>query len=283
MSALATKALNYGCPVNRSHPLMRGIVSRLIVLPLYSSGYRMIDIAAKNHGTFVSSPTWGRPRLLGGYGAVTTNGSSSYVDLGAPTSLELYSLMSSFAWVRSTVASGGSAQICVAKDSNVGSRGYWYGIGNSGNAAFYLEINGGSSTINAGPILANDYAWHRIGFTYDGTTWIGYVDGAQVGTVAAGAPTANSGASWWLGGRQYSGFFNGFTGDIDDVCWWNRCLTARDVLDDWNDGRSGSHRTLNYLKTYSVISQAVVAAGGPFPWYLDEMSGGFSTMGLGSI
>jgi len=179
-----------------------------------------------NNGTAGGTPTitasGGPNAKYPGY--VTTDGTSSYVDLGAPASLELYTTFSILCWVKTSQSGTGFA---VAKDYSTGSRGY--GIGTSGTQE-YVEIQGNAYAQNAGSTVV-DGTWHHICATFNSGTVTAYANGTSfaLGNPSYGAFTANSLAHWYIGGRAYVGFFNGIAGSFSDVRIYNRVLTATEV------------------------------------------------------
>ena len=81
----------------------------------------------------------------------------------------------------------------------------------------YLESYSFSDTIN----------WHHVVFTYDGVNGIGYLDGIEI----INQPFSNSlnliGLKTIIGSYYHPSL--SFDGLIDDVCIWNRALSAQEI------------------------------------------------------
>ena len=99
---------------------------------------------------------------------------------------------------------------------------------------------GGGSVISANAL--NDNKWHFICITYDGTYVRMYVDNLTV--VQSSSVTLNivSAANKTCLGRQwYSPQDNYFTGSIDEVAMWSRCLTATEVKELYTNGGANQY------------------------------------------
>jgi hypothetical protein len=83
----------------------------------------------------------------------------------------------------------------------------------------------GTTTITTG-------GWHHVAATYDGTTWMLYLDGALDGQLAVGEPVAAAGnqyasiGSALLSTGVADGFFDGL---IDETRIWNRALSESEI------------------------------------------------------
>lgn len=92
--------------------------------------------------------------------------------------------------------------------------------------------NGNIGTTSAANLLLN--TWYHIVCTRNGNTISLYVNGVlnATGTQGTGTPAYPDGARF--GSMYYSGFsppqYNGMNGKIDEVCLYNRVLTAAEIL-----------------------------------------------------
>jgi hypothetical protein len=99
------------------------------------------------------------------------------------------------------------------------------------------------------PIYSNrsvkDGVWHHLGVTYDGTTQIVYLDGANIGnTQKEQHPYSGiyhyqlgTGATWGRKGGE--GGWHSFKGEIDEFTIYNRHLSAEEVRAIFNAGDHG--------------------------------------------
>jgi hypothetical protein len=162
-----------------------------------------------------------------GSGALSFNGTSDYVDLGNPTDLDFSGQITLDAWIKPESTSG--IQDIVA-------HGYQLGP----DAEDFLRIGGGyyqvgswndNGAVAQAAIPASDIGqWVNLAGVYDGTQWILYRDGVQVGTsgpTTQGALPVNN-TDWAIGARG-TGNERFFKGEIDDVSIWNVGLSPTAV------------------------------------------------------
>ena len=179
------------------------------------------------------STTW---TTSGKYGnALVFNGSTSYVDLGNPTQLQLTSSATWSAWVFVNGTPGDDGQI-IAKSS--GTDGWQLKTTpDTGTRTFGIAISNGTSSVqrysNTVPSLNT---WYHVAGVYSATakTLDIYVngildDGVLVGTVPA---TQNNPAINVNIGRRTGGFY--FIGSIDEVRIYNRALSPAEIQADMN-------------------------------------------------
>ena len=120
----------------------------------------------------------------------------------------------------------------------------WRDVIYKGNDNYYLEgtsadnggIPGGGGTFSSStvygtaPLPVN--TWSHIALTYDKVTLRLYVNGTQVGSLAASANIATSANPLQIGGDSIYGQY--FNGRIDEVRIYNRALSASEVQTDMN-------------------------------------------------
>jgi hypothetical protein len=208
-------------------------------------------------GTVYGSPAWNYSPY-GATGPTLTATTSQYTGLGSPAVLEVYTRLTLAAWAKSTNASG-TAWI-LAKDGASGSRGY--GIGQAGTGALYLEVDGTNRIQTASNTIATG-EWFRVVLTFDAATWRLYKNGVQLGTNGYTFMVANSTCPWEIGRRNYSGVEQPFGGTIADVSFWNRPLSADEVIADYTLSRQGYPQVLNRYtpKTWVFLGTAAAPAG----------------------
>jgi hypothetical protein len=117
--------------------------------------------------------------------------SSSYLSLGAHLSGSTSSI-STFGWVYlSSTSSKGGFWLNGDPAANSGNGdGYGLGVGSgSGNTDsagnHLIGVIGNVAWLDFGTNIGT--GWHLVGLTYDGTTWKGYIDGAQTSSTYTGA------------------------------------------------------------------------------------------------
>ncbi len=121
--------------------------------------------------------------------------------------------------------------------------------GTGWSPAFYVNSNG-NLVINCfyGTAGTNDYAvtseivddseWHNVVSTYDGTTERGYVDGSFSTTNGKNQASYATTYYYYLGAGKATSWFSittsYFTGSIGVFQFWDRTLSADEVLQNYN-------------------------------------------------
>ena len=221
-----------GATLDRGHPSASGLAAAYLLNE--GAGVKTADICGGTTATLVGTATWkAAPGRGGTGGGVRFTADTEYVSMGNPPLLELasgnYTALSVLArCVRPAVADR-TREFVVAKDYDQGSRGFGIGLDNVGK--FYLEVGGATRISGVGPTWAGDGAVHTIAATMSGTNWVGFVDGAVVGTFSGvgGALPANTVAPWRIGERAYTGVEDGFRGTVELVYVWRRCLSRQEM------------------------------------------------------
>lgn len=203
-----------------------------------TSGTIATDAVGGNNGTYTGGYTLNQPGIPStGRPAALFNGTSGYVALGTPASLNITAAWTLEAWVYLTSTPNGSAVI--GEQWTGGSNPVLYELGfgiSSGGAA----LEGGYYTGSAwkaviGSALSLN-AWHHIVCTWDGATLRLYADGAQVASGAQSpGPTAGIN-TLYIGRRHDAGNAPFFPGRIDEVAIYSAALSAARVTAHYNAG-----------------------------------------------
>lgn len=189
------------------------------------SGSTAIDSSGNsNTGTEVNSPTYVAGKI-GPY-ALSFNGTNQYV---STTNIVNTPVSTVSAWIyiissptASTVVAGfinGSDHATYDKDLYIGTDGKIY---------FYIyDSNLKTTSTPASAIPTNQ--WVMVTGTQDGTTAYAYVNGVQVGSVAAGNSYTGYSQPDLMISNNTSNFTGFFSGREDDVRFYSRALSASDV------------------------------------------------------
>lgn len=147
----------------------------------------------------------------------------------------------------------GAADLTIAawiKTSNSGSTMAvcgWYGgssgeccalqLTSSSHPRFSLQDTGGANTVNVdGPEPVADGKWHLLVGVRDYANTISlYVDGAQVGEEDDDVDDASDDVSFYIASASTT--FLRYSGTIDEVCLWDRPLSASEVHALYNQNR----------------------------------------------
>lgn len=241
--------------IDRSNPLSARLLA--LFVPGNAAGF---DIAGTNNGTLNGSPPF---RLSGAGMALSVNTTTQFISLGAPPDLEIYTGNMTLSATFVSRSSQTNAQFIISKDNSSGARGFAIGINNSaGSGRGYVEVGGSSLGFASGPVLAaTSPVIHQITVTKNSNTWGLSIDGVFIVSGGGSAVSANSTAKWYLSGRQYSSFFDGFDGLIIEAKIYNRVLSRAEILANFAD-------PFQFL----IFSEDVVAAqlGGKVPFRAQE-------------
>jgi len=168
--------------------------------------------------------------------ALSFDGTSSYVDLGNPSLLQLTGSFTLSAWVKATGNPADDGQIVAKSDSASG----WQlkTSPDTGPQTFGVAVSSGTGqrTQRYSTTVRTLGVWYHVAGVYDsGARMLDiYVNGVRDDGVLMGAiPASNLNSAVNVNiGRRSGGFY--FNGVIDDVRIYNRALTQAEVQADMN-------------------------------------------------
>jgi glucose/arabinose dehydrogenase len=191
---------------------------------------------ASGHGLTgtISGATW---TTAGKYGnALSFNGTSSYVNLGNPTALQLTGSMTWSAWIYATANPADDGQI-IAKSSGAGWQ--FKTSPDTGPHTFAVGVSANSSSLTQrySTTARALNTWYHVAGVYNATarTLDIYVNGVLDDGVLRGTVPAsqyNSTQNVNIGRRPSGGFY--FQGTIDEVRIYNRALSQSEIQTDMN-------------------------------------------------
>ena len=228
--------LNYSNPINRQHPLNRGLVARWEVLPQRTGGLTLWDLCGTNHGVLTNGPTWGGAfGRAGSKGSLTFDASDDRVQLGSQW--DVTNGVTHTAWIYNTSLGSNHAIRSNKKTifaTNASARLQWWADSDLSQIAdnvFTLSVN----------------TWYHAAVTQVGTTYAFYVNG-QPGRTGTTNALDNAAQSATIGS-----FTTAFLwpGKLDRICDFNRALSAGEILQDYNASRQQYDPTLNWIRRRS--------------------------------
>ena len=198
------------------------------------SGTLVTDASGNGISGTINGTTW---TTGGKYGnGLSFNGSSSFVDLGNPTSLQITGSMTWSAWVKAAADPWDDGQIVAKSDGNSGwqfktspdTGPHTFGFGVAGGVNAFAQRY--STTVRSLNV------WYHVAGVYNSAarTMDIYVNGALDNGVLTGTiPAAQVNSSVNVNiGRRTGGFY--FNGIIDELRIYNRSLSGTEVLADMN-------------------------------------------------
>ncbi|MCH7921330.1 MAG: LamG domain-containing protein, partial [Planctomycetes bacterium] len=172
-----------------------------------------------NHGQF--GPEGAPLRVPGVFGgAVELDGNFAYIEINSIADHLTANTFSVSAWINTTQTDDGTL---IGSNGTGGSHEFIFGVD---QGVLLVEEDG----FNLYPPVINDGEWHHIAYTRDLATGFAYTDGVLVGTAAA---TGNpAGQARWSIGQEWDppNPSDEFIGIVDDVQFYDRLLTAEEVV-----------------------------------------------------
>ncbi len=186
------------------------------------SGTTTADASGNGHTGTLSGATWITTGRSGN--ALSFNGTSNLVNVADSNLLDLTTGMTLEAWVFPTALS--SWRTVILKETSSSFAYVLYAHDNAPFPADYIKIAGTDVTAKGTASLPLN-TWTHLAATYDGSTLRLFVNGTQVGSVAASGSVQVSGNPLRIGGNSLFGEY--FQGRIDEVRIYNRALGVAEV------------------------------------------------------
>jgi hypothetical protein len=179
------------------------------------------DSAGGYDGT-VSGATWTTGKLTGG---LQFNGSTNYVSIANAAAFQVTTALTVTGWVRATGAWGVDDDMDpVLRKGDSAPLNWMLGI-SSGRVELSLD-QWDNAGLYGGTTMATS-RWYHVAGTWDGATARVYVNGVLDGSAAKVAPIGTDTRPVFLGGR--TGSTDVFQGVMDEVRFYNRCLTPGEI------------------------------------------------------
>lgn len=124
----------------------------------------------------------------------------------------------------------------LTNDQNIISRNGPYFMRLSGAKVRFNVLAGGTWLFQAGTTTLSNNTWYNYSMTYDGASFIGYINGVQEFNVGK-TGTVTSDGTLYIGYTPIGGEQSGFDGKIPIAQIYNRALNATEVLQNFNAGR----------------------------------------------
>jgi len=218
-----------------------------------------IDASASQIGQTLTSVTFKLKRVGNnpaklGTGCYSFDGSNDTVNLGNDLDTILTGDFSftTWAYMPNATSSNNKTIICKPATTSWANPYHSFTIQHTGGNIDF-QTNNGSTGSNVNIDLACGQGWHHIAVTKSGTTFTLYIDGttSESQTISG---TAWGTQDWIIGNTPYNTRY--FDGDVDDMSFWSRALTATEI------GKLVNDNDTPWTKTgSSVIIQNGVGGG----------------------
>jgi len=187
-----------------------------------------------NSATLVNSPTFSTTNG----GIINLNGSNQYtVSNNLVSQLGASSSISEFIWVRPTA----QGQIVVELGSTTPSSG-WHDsnieINSSGAISMSIWQGSLNNRVTTSNLSFNN--WYYVGFTYDGATLTGYLNGTAIGTTTFSRQVNGSNYYYAIGPADSTNMGTNayLTGSVAVFQMYNRAIQAGEVSQNFNAQRN---------------------------------------------
>ena len=226
------------------------------------SGSTVADTSGNGDTGKIQGSTWSTTAKYGK--AISFNGTSSYIDLGNPASLQSKGSMTWSAWICATGNPPDDGQIVAQSNDNTGWQ--FKTSPDTGGRTFAIAVSGtaGSLTQRYSKTTLSLNKWYHVAGVYNASarTLDIYVngvrdDGVLSGTVPAAQVLPNLNTTI---GKRSGGFY--FRGIIDNLRIYNRALAPTEIQTDMNTAVAAKTATAAVQIAAAQLSAAPATAAG---------------------
>lgn len=192
------------------------------------------DLVGTHNGALVGAPTLAAGKIRSCY---PLNGTSQCINLGASNDFAPAGGISVFAWAYID-STGGTWQwpICKYGGDAWAEISWGLAFNNSTNVLYVTVAAAGPAywSVEKSSLSALKDSWHHVGFTYDNSILILYVDGIEVARTVGCSGAINPCATDTFIGYRYNATLlqhEWFKGSVDEPCIWDHALTPAEITD----------------------------------------------------
>ncbi len=189
------------------------------------SGTAVADASGNNNNGTLANGTWSAAGRFGG--AISFNGTSTWVSVPNATSLNPTTAVTMEAWVNPVAVNNWRTVLFKEQTGNLTYGLYSNTSSNRPNAQVF--VSGSDRNVNGTAAVAAN-TWTHLAATYDGANVRLFVNGTQVATIAQTGALATSTGVLHIGGNAVWGEW--YQGLIDEVRIYNRALSAAEIQAD---------------------------------------------------
>ena len=261
------QAINLGSPINRSHPLCRGITAWWKVLPgPFWGGNRLRDLTGAFHGDLTSGAAWSGGGFPGGHGSIFFDGSDDHVNVPYDARYDVGAGAFTVAvWVK-LVASGEPACAIVDWETSsiVSGSGSGWVIDAEASSRPNFVIDDGTAANDAVHLgtgsLVGD-GWHHLVGVVSASAVTGYRDGVLTQSIARTTGSLTHTNPLNIGQQQPFGrSINGFVHEV--ILWNGRALSDTDVAALYNASFRDGNPMLSYVRRPVRVNTVGGGGGG---------------------
>jgi len=233
--------------IDRDHPLNTALLFWLMAPPgIPGAGGIVTDLTNKSNGALTAVASGANPWIQTPRGDTGINFTG--VNYIVPAVQSLPATFTIVTWVRQVGAAAGTYYSVYSSTSNIG---FWL------KSQHINWFAGGDLAVGATTMASGQ--WYRVGYTYDGTTLIGYVNGVQDSSSTSSITLSST---YWIG-ADGGGPSELFTGQMSDFKFYNQPLTAVEMAADYEFVVQGYQTPDSPLKWVSTQSWFVPSSPPP--------------------
>src|SRR5207302_1694142 len=226
-----------------------------------TDGFSSITIGRTTDGTgtvTINPVTFNDPTTIAG-GSISLgqlssrsfNGSTDYIDVGTPASLDITGSLTVAGWVRSTDVTIDDQQI-LSKGFDGANTQYELKIGATNGIVQFNTWNGSLHGVTANTALSSN-TWYHIAGTFDGSTWKLYVNGTLDASVNDSQGPFQTAQKVLIGAVDVVGSaIQKWSGLLQNVSVYNRALTLSEIA----QIKEAPGSVTSGLKLYAPLSGA---------------------------
>ncbi|MEI6222441.1 MAG: LamG-like jellyroll fold domain-containing protein [bacterium] len=251
------------------------MTGNVLLLHLNEASGTLVDSSnTSNNATKVGNPTYG---VTGQFNtALSFNSSADYLTINNNSSLNPPTAMTLEAWVKWNISPSTGAQwaTIAGKGDNAG----YLLQHNNTNTAFEFAVQAATNrTYILSTTTPTMGTWYHVVGTYDGTSIRLYVNGIQERTGSlSGAPRST--ANPFQIARSNGG--RSFIGNIDELAFYNRALSATEVLNHYQRGALHIEHQIRSCSNNTCTGSTFIGPNGTAGTYYTELTN--TTTGLPS-
>ncbi len=194
------------------------------------------DSSGNNYyGTITSNAMWSATHQMGSY-ALSFNGTSQEGHAGI-TPVSPATVITVSAWVYPTTTAGTHSIAGTWNDNSGNFKTYLLWQSATHFAFSIAHTNAGATITITGSTAITASTWYFVTGTFDGTNLNLYVNGSSDATAVSNSGViATNSKPFYIGDAPKGAAHTYFTGNLDDVRFYNRALTSTEVTALYNSG-----------------------------------------------
>jgi len=188
------------------------------------TGTTWYDLNGTNNGTLTNGPTFN----AGNGGSILFDGVDDYASI--PNTINLGNTFTISSFIKLTSNNGDTS----VTGTTANGSDNWFGINSNKIYLFYTETTDVNNSALLGATTLSNGIFYQITAVINGSTSIVYLNGIQDGTRTESFTIGSWNESYAIGRRSASVAQRYFNGNIANIVFYNRVLSATEILQNYN-------------------------------------------------